>query len=106
MDQVIARPAGLDGKVSPHWCRHGHTPHVLERDAATHLVQATLDYAPGGHDGALLARAADGQLVAIPEHLARLIHGIQAWSRAEGARRRQSVAPGWCELRCRQSWGP
>jgi integrase/recombinase XerD len=36
-----AQRAGLEGKVSPHWLRHSHATHALERDAPIHLVQAT-----------------------------------------------------------------
>jgi hypothetical protein len=37
-----AQRAGVDGKVSPHWLRHSHATHALERGAPIHLVQATL----------------------------------------------------------------
>ena len=32
------------GKVSPHWLRHAHATHALERGAPIHLVQATLGH--------------------------------------------------------------
>jgi integrase/recombinase XerD len=31
--------------VSPHWLRHAHATHALERGAPIHLVQATLGHA-------------------------------------------------------------
>jgi integrase/recombinase XerD len=31
-------------KVSPHWLRHAHATHALERGAPIHLVQATLGH--------------------------------------------------------------
>jgi integrase/recombinase XerD len=34
--------AGLSKSVSPHWFRHSHASHALERNAPIHLVQATL----------------------------------------------------------------
>jgi integrase/recombinase XerD len=40
-----ARHAGIDLGVSPHWIRHAHASHALDRGAPIHLVQATL-----GHD--------------------------------------------------------
>jgi len=40
-----ARQAGLDLKVGPHWLRHAHASHALDRGAAIHLVQATLGHA-------------------------------------------------------------
>ncbi len=32
------------GNVSPHWMRHAHASHALDRGAAIHLVQATLGH--------------------------------------------------------------
>ncbi len=40
-----ARRAGLKADVSPHWLRHGHASHALDRGAPIHLVQATLGHA-------------------------------------------------------------
>jgi len=40
-----ARRAGIKGKVSPHWLRHAHASHALDRGAPPHLVQATLGHA-------------------------------------------------------------
>ena len=40
-----ARNAGLDAQVSPHWLRHAHASHSLDRGAPIHLVQATLGHA-------------------------------------------------------------
>jgi integrase/recombinase XerD len=40
-----AQRAGLSAAVSPHWLRHGHASHALDRGAPIHLVQATLGYA-------------------------------------------------------------
>jgi len=42
--QAAAR-AGLQNSVSPHWLRHGHASHALDRGAPIHLVQATLGHA-------------------------------------------------------------
>ena len=39
-----ARLAGLPHKVSPHWLRHAHASHSLDRGAPTHLVQQTLGH--------------------------------------------------------------
>ena len=40
-----ASRAGISEKVSPHWLRHAHASHALERGAPIHLVQATLGHA-------------------------------------------------------------
>jgi len=40
-----ARRAGLDVNASPHWLRHSHATHALERGAPIHLAQATLGHA-------------------------------------------------------------
>jgi integrase/recombinase XerD len=37
--------AGIDLAVSPHWMRHAHASHALDRGAPIHLVQATLGHA-------------------------------------------------------------
>jgi site-specific recombinase XerD len=41
----VAKRAGLDRKVSPHWLRHAHASHALDHNAPVHLVQATLGHA-------------------------------------------------------------
>ena len=40
-----ARRDGIDMPVSPHWLRHAHASHALDRGAPIHLVQATLGHA-------------------------------------------------------------
>jgi len=40
-----ARRAGIQLAVSPHWFRHAHASHALDRGAPIHLVQATLGHA-------------------------------------------------------------
>ena len=40
-----AARAGVAGKVSPHWFRHSHASHALDRNAPSHVVQATLGHA-------------------------------------------------------------
>jgi integrase/recombinase XerD len=42
---AAARQAGLEQRVSPHWMRHAHASHALDRSAPIHLVQATLGHA-------------------------------------------------------------
>lgn len=39
-----ARRAGIKGNVSPHWLRHAHASHSLDRGAPIHLVQQTLGH--------------------------------------------------------------
>jgi integrase/recombinase XerD len=39
-----ARRAGHEVNVSPHWLRHSHATHALERGAPVHLVAATLGH--------------------------------------------------------------
>lgn len=43
VDQARLR-AGIVKKVSPHWLRHAHASHALDRGAPLHLVQATLGH--------------------------------------------------------------
>lgn len=40
-----AQRAGIEAAVSPHWLRHSHATHALERGCPIHLVQATLGHA-------------------------------------------------------------
>lgn len=39
-----AKRAGLSQAVSPHWLRHAHASHALDRGAPTHLVKETLGH--------------------------------------------------------------
>jgi integrase/recombinase XerD len=41
---AAAHRAGIEGKVSPHWLRHAHASHSLDRGAPIHLVQQTLGH--------------------------------------------------------------
>jgi site-specific recombinase XerD len=43
--KAAAKRAGIEGDVSPHWLRHAHASHALDRGAPIHLVQATLGHA-------------------------------------------------------------
>ena len=45
MVRKAAARAGIDLPVSPHWFRHAHASHALDRGAPIHLVQATLGHA-------------------------------------------------------------
>jgi integrase/recombinase XerD len=57
---IAAARAGLEGKVSPHWLRHSHATHALERGAPIHLVAATLGHASVATTGKYLhARPTD-----------------------------------------------
>ncbi len=43
--RAAAKRAGLETNVSPHWMRHAHASHALDRGAPIHLVQQTLGHA-------------------------------------------------------------
>lgn len=43
--RAAAKRAGIALPVSPHWFRHAHASHALDRGAPIHLVQATLGHA-------------------------------------------------------------
>lgn len=45
--KTAAKKAGVKGasEISPHWLRHAHASHSMERGAKVHLVQATLGHA-------------------------------------------------------------
>jgi integrase/recombinase XerD len=40
-----AKRAGVEGRAGPHWLRHAHASHSLDRGAPIHLVQQTLGHA-------------------------------------------------------------
>jgi len=42
--KAAAKRAGLSWKVSPHWMRHAHASHALDRGASVPKVQATLGH--------------------------------------------------------------
>ena len=39
-----AKKAGIEGNVSPHWLRHSHASHALDRGASVALVRDTLGH--------------------------------------------------------------
>lgn len=43
--RYAAQRAGIEKSVSPHWMRHAHASHALDRGAPIHLVQQTLAHA-------------------------------------------------------------
>ncbi len=43
--RAASHRAGTGKSVSPHWLRHAHASHSLDRGAPIHLVQATLGHA-------------------------------------------------------------
>ncbi len=65
---AAARKAGLEQKVSPHWMRHAHASHALDRHAPIHLVQATLGHASVSTTGRYLhARPNDSSSFYLPD---------------------------------------
>ena len=62
-----ARRAGIELPVSPHWFRHAHASHALDRGAPIHLVQATLGHASVATTGRYLhARPKDSSSRFLP----------------------------------------
>ncbi len=65
---AAARRAGLTQKVSPHWLRHAHASHALDRSAPIHLVQATLGHASVSTTGRYLhARPTESSSFYLPD---------------------------------------
>jgi len=52
--RAAARRAGIIADVSPHWLRHAHASHALDRGAPISLVQATLGHSSVGTTGKYL----------------------------------------------------
>jgi site-specific recombinase XerD len=62
------KKAGLEQKVSPHWMRHAHASHALDRNAPIHLVQATLGHASVSTTGRYLhARPSESSSFYLPD---------------------------------------
>lgn len=65
---AAGRRAGLERKVSPHWMRHAHASHALDRNAPIHLVQATLGHASVATTGRYLhARPTESSSLYLPD---------------------------------------
>lgn len=65
--RAAAVRAGIKKAVSPHWMRHAHASHALERGAPIHLVQATLDHNSISTTGRYLhARPTDSSSLYLP----------------------------------------
>jgi integrase/recombinase XerD len=65
---AAAKKAGLEQKVSPHWMRHAHASHALDRSAPIHLVQATLGHASVSTTGRYLhARPTESSSFYLPD---------------------------------------
>lgn len=65
---AAAKKAGLEQKISPHWMRHAHASHALDRSAPIHLVQATLGHASVSTTGRYLhARPNESSSLYLPD---------------------------------------
>jgi integrase/recombinase XerD len=65
---AAARKAGFEKRVSPHWMRHAHASHALDRNAPIHLVQATLGHASVATTGRYLhARPTESSSFYLPD---------------------------------------
>ncbi|ACK74114.1 integrase family protein (plasmid) [Gloeothece citriformis PCC 7424] len=66
--KAAASRAGIEGNVSPHWLRHAHASHSLDRGAPLHLVQATLGHSSvATTERYLHARPNDSSAMYLPE---------------------------------------
>jgi integrase/recombinase XerD len=62
-----AMRAGIEKSVSPHWMRHAHASHALDRGAPIHLVQATLAHSSVATTGRYLhARPTESSSTYLP----------------------------------------
>jgi site-specific recombinase XerD len=65
--RAAAQRAGIAAGVSPHWLRHAHASHALDRGAPIHLVQATLGHSSVATTGRYLhARPTDSTARYLP----------------------------------------
>jgi integrase/recombinase XerD len=65
--RAAAKRAGIEKAVSPHWMRHAHASHALDRGAPIHLVQQTLSHSTISTTGRYLhARPSDSSSSYLP----------------------------------------
>jgi integrase/recombinase XerD len=65
--KAAAKRAGIAKEISPHWFRHAHASHALDRNAPISLVQATLGHADVSTTGRYLhARPSDSSSRYLP----------------------------------------
>jgi integrase/recombinase XerD len=65
---AAAKRARLEQKISPHWMRHAHASHALDRSAPIHLVQATLGHSSVSTTGRYLhARPTESSSFYLPD---------------------------------------
>lgn len=68
--EIVTREAmrsGIEGNVSPHWFRHSHASHSIERGASLALVQSTLGHSSvSTTSGYLHARPDDSSAMYLP----------------------------------------
>ena len=65
---AAGQKAGLEQKVSPHWMRHAHASHALDRSAPIHLVQSTLGHTSVSTTGRYLhARPTESSSFYLPD---------------------------------------
>lgn len=62
----VARLAGLDLPVSPHWLRHAAATHALDRGAPVHVVQQSLGHSSLVTTGRYAHKRADGASKYLP----------------------------------------
>lgn len=83
LDRIVARAgkkAGLGAAVSPHWLRHAHASHALDRGAPIHVVQATLGHASVATTGRYLhVRPQEGssRFLSVPGAPRRALEGAK-----------------------------
>jgi integrase/recombinase XerD len=66
--KAAAQRAGIQGNVSPHWLRHAHASHSLDRGAPLHLTQRTLGHSRiGTTERYLHVRPNDSSAMYLPE---------------------------------------
>ncbi len=98
--------AGVVEGVSPHWLRHAHASHALDRGAPIHLVQATLGHSsvattsrylharPGDSSARFLALerfSPESGGIALPSFRAGVMNVVIAAAAAKGERQKMST---------------
>jgi len=66
--KAAASRAGIQGNVSPHWLRHAHASHSLDRGSPLHLTQRTLGHSRiGTTERYLHVRPNDSSAMYLPD---------------------------------------
>src|SRR5215471_12726513 len=95
MVKLTAARAGVNAATSPHWLRHAHGSHTIEKGASLHEVQATLGHANIGTTRGYLHARPRERTPPSPLHMVGTSRSPPAWPTCgRAASRPRDACPG------------